>query len=724
MGRKTRVFVRDNKGRIVSNKSAPLPRSTKSGRFVKSIRPLTKPAAPPTFNEGPYDPSDLGYISTTGQRTQRQAPSPPVQQRQQQQDISIQDIENYINPALKLKGDGNCLYYTLYAGLTVIQYPNRPASATALKHQILDFIQQHADERLIGTASFRSLVEMDLQHFGVTSFEDFLHKNRSQKNIWATDVMNYAFASMYRDINLQVFQANNRHQIVMSINVNQNARSVIQVKYIDRLHFDLMSATPQAVPYSEVTNTGQLRGKQIEKLNITLNPKQIKELDQLLSKQEDARYFENNVFKVLNEKQKAQALAYKADNNEAKYLSELSKLAAQITVKDQHSMGERMNHSAQTEKYWQNKVNQEKKSRLGHLLTKKFLHTSEQVQILEEEEKIDKIVQLGQSKNISFEEAKKLVNPSPSPIKSPFQSPQATQSSPTPSPKKKKQSSSKTLTLEDLQRSVSKGIHEINYLPQPPRADRIRTMESLKNQLEPNLENPLADIAGPENLPSLRPLSKEKKVKQIGVGGKETDISDLISKAKSLQGNDDDLPEMNPISYVEPPPKTKITPRPRAPKAPAKPKSPRAPKAPAKPKAPRAPITLSMAKRPMRKQSIFNAQFKPVEAQEKQTISKLSDKKSKVTVTTRLKQFQNRSWDYRPVAGQLKNASKETGYSPSYIGQQLRRQMILKQNPALKQGNRRLNRQSFIGPQKPRNALPMVTMQMIAYKKKAKERNA
>lgn len=134
---------------------------------------------------------------------------------------------SFDRPLVRTIGDGNCLYYSLMAGLDILQCPDRPPNAMALKKQLINYIDSTGryDHRLVFV-----MQTLDWDQWVAT------HR---RPNAWGDEVVIVAFSRLYPEIQLRV-QTRQKNGTTNTQTFNELASRVIVIG-TDQRHFNLIT---------------------------------------------------------------------------------------------------------------------------------------------------------------------------------------------------------------------------------------------------------------------------------------------------------------------------------------------------------------------------------------------------------------------------------------------------------------------------------------------------
>lgn len=147
---------------------------------------------------------------------------------------------SFERPLVTVRGDGNCLYYSLMAGLVLMNHPRRPRNAKALKKQLLTYIEEHGrvDQRIL-------FVMQGLDH-------DRWLAEHHRPNAWGDEVVIVAFTRLYQDIRLECISKSRLGYHSQIFNEHATTTMVIGT---DQRHFNLITCLcPRAYDLSRAVD--------------------------------------------------------------------------------------------------------------------------------------------------------------------------------------------------------------------------------------------------------------------------------------------------------------------------------------------------------------------------------------------------------------------------------------------------------------------------------------
>jgi len=182
--------------------------------------------------------------------------APPLNQPASQHPEIYQLFQH---PMVNASANGSCLYYSLFAGLTIMNYPNRPRDAMALKAQLLAWVNT-ANPNTILPSGFPLVTQISYsEHQTITNYI----RHHQNPTAWGDDTMINVFAILYPTIliNSWSYTVLPRPSIgnVLTFNAdNADVRYFLTLGNTGNAHFVLLTCDPVVNDPSTVNRQGQI----------------------------------------------------------------------------------------------------------------------------------------------------------------------------------------------------------------------------------------------------------------------------------------------------------------------------------------------------------------------------------------------------------------------------------------------------------------------------------
>ena len=172
----------------------------------------------------------------------------------------------FAKPMINADANGSCLYYSLYAGLTIMNYPGRPVDAAALKGQIMEWIST-VDPNTPLPSGFSLAQTISYTEYG--TIQNYVNHHMQNGTVWGDDIAINAFAQLYSNILIDSWTYSRKPETdeivigkTLTFNAdNENLTYFMTLGNYGNAHFVLLTCDPVVNDPATVDRKGLVIGR-------------------------------------------------------------------------------------------------------------------------------------------------------------------------------------------------------------------------------------------------------------------------------------------------------------------------------------------------------------------------------------------------------------------------------------------------------------------------------